>query len=66
MIDPELAPLVGLLPSDLGLEDPVVAREGFEAMLEGLNRDIPPELGLSIEDRMVPGWEDDPEVAVRI
>ncbi len=66
MIDPELAPLVDLLPSDLGLEDPVAARAGFEAMLEGLNRDIPPELGLSIEDRAIPGFEDDPEVPVRI
>jgi acetyl esterase len=66
MIDPELAPLVDLLPSDLGLEDPVAARSGFEAMLEGLNRDVPPELGLTIENRTVPGWEDDPEVPVRI
>ena len=66
MIDPELAPLVDLLPSDLGLEDPVAARAGFEAMLEGLDREVPPELGLSIEDRLVPGWEDDPEVPVRI
>jgi acetyl esterase len=66
MIDPELAALVDLLPSDLGLEDPVAARAGFEAMLEGLNREVSPELGLSIEDRMVPGWEDDPEVPVRI
>ncbi len=66
MIDPELAPLVDLLPSDLGLEDPVAARAGFEAMLEGLDREVPPELGLSIEDRLVPGWEDDPEVPVRL
>jgi acetyl esterase len=66
MIDPELAPLVDLLPSDMGLEDPVAAREGFEAMLEGLNREVPPELGVRIEDRSVPGWEDDPEVPVRI
>ena len=66
MIDPELAPLVDLLPSDLGLDDPVAARAGFAAMLEGLNRDIAPELGLSIEDRAVRGWEDDPEVPVRI
>jgi acetyl esterase len=66
MIDPELAPLVDLLPSDLGLEDPVAARKGFEAMLEGLERDVPPELGLTMEDRTVPGWEDDPEVPVRI
>jgi acetyl esterase len=66
MIDPELAPLVDMLPSDMGLEDPVAAREGFEAMLEGLNREVPPELGVRIEDRSVPGWEDDPEVPVRI
>jgi acetyl esterase/lipase len=66
MIDPELAPLVDLLPSDLGLEDPVAARKGFEAMLEGLNREVPPELGVRIEDRSVPGWEDDPDVPVRI
>ena len=66
MIDPELAPLVDLLPSDLGLDDPVAARQGFEAMLEGLNREVPPELGVRIEDRSVPGWEDDPAVPVRI
>ena len=66
MIDPELAPLVDLLPSDLGLDDPVAARQGFEAMLEGLNREVPPDLGVRIEDRSVPGWEDDPAVPVRI
>jgi acetyl esterase len=66
MIDPELAPLVDLLPSDMGLEDPVAARQGFEAMLAGFSREVPPELGVRIEDRSVRGWEDDPEVPVRI
>ncbi len=35
MIDPELAPLVDLLPSDLGLEDPVAARAGLRGHAGG-------------------------------
>ncbi len=65
MIDPELAPFVEAIPA-LGLDDPVAAREGFAAMLAGLNLEIPPELGLIVEDRTVAGFEGDADVPVRI
>jgi acetyl esterase len=65
MIDPELQALVDLLPA-FDLSDPVAARAGFEAMLVAMRSDIPGIDALDIEDRLVPGWEGDPEVGVRI
>ena len=65
MIDPELAAVIELLPK-MDLVDPVAARQAFEAMLVGIRFDIPGIETLDIEDRMVPGWEDDPDVSVRV
>jgi acetyl esterase len=65
MIDPELAAIVDLLPR-MDLVDPVAARQAFEAMLAGITFDIPGIETLDIEDRMVPGHEDDPDVSVRV
>jgi acetyl esterase/lipase len=65
MIDPELAALVDLLP-DIDLTDPVAARAAFEAMLASIRSEIPGIETLDIEDRLVPGWEGEPEVGVRI
>jgi acetyl esterase len=65
MIDPELAAIVDLLPK-MDLVDPVAARRAFEAMLAGITFDIPGIETLDIEDRMVPGHEDDPDVSVRV
>ena len=65
MIDPELAAIVDLLPK-MDLVDPVAARQAFEAMLAGITFDIPGIETLDIEDRMVPGHEDDPDVSVRV
>jgi len=65
MIDPELAAIVDLLPK-MDLVDPVAARQAFEAMLAGITFDIPGIETLDIEDRMVPGHEDDPNVSVRV
>ena len=65
MIDPELAALVDAMPHfDLG--DPVAARAGFEAMLVEMARHLPEAEQLDIDDRLVPGWEGDPEVKVRV
>jgi len=66
VIDPELAPLVELLPTGLDMDDPVAARAGFEAMVAGISNEIDPALGVSTEDRTVPGWEGDPDVPIRI
>jgi acetyl esterase len=65
MIDPELAAIVDVLPK-MDLADPVAARQAFEAMLAGITFDIPGIETLDIEDRMVPGHEDDPDVSVRV
>ncbi len=65
MMDPELAALVDALPV-IDLSDPVAAREAFEEILAAIKVDIPGVENLHIEDLMVPGWQDDPEVAVRV
>jgi acetyl esterase len=65
MIDPELAAVLELLPA-IDLSDPVAARAAFEQALVAIKVDIPGIDQLSIEDRLVPGWEGDPEVGVRI
>ena len=65
MIDPELAAMVDLLPK-MDLADPVAARRAFEEILVAIRIDIPGIETLDIEDRMVPGREDDPDVPVRL
>jgi acetyl esterase/lipase len=65
MIDPELAAIVDLLPK-MDLVDPVAARRAFQELLAGIVFDIPGIETLDIEDRMVPGHEGDPDVAVRL
>jgi acetyl esterase/lipase len=64
-IDPELAAITDLIPA-LDLNDPVAARAGFESMLATLRSDIPGVEQLDIADRLVPGWEGDPDVPVRV
>ncbi len=56
MIDPELAAYVEAMPV-FDLNDPVAARAGFEAMVEGMARDLPQADTLDIDDRMIPGWD---------
>jgi acetyl esterase len=65
MIDPELTGVLELLPQ-IDLSDPVAARAGFAALVAGFGSDIPGIESLDVEDRLVPGWEGDPEVGVRI
>jgi acetyl esterase len=69
MIDPELAAIIELIPN-IDLTDPVAARAGFEAMLAALRSDIKGIDDLLIEDRQVPGWQDDtgsdPDVSIRV
>ena len=65
MIDPELAAFVEAMPV-IDLSDPVAARAGFEDLLVAIGRDLPEAEGLTIEDRLVPGWGDDPAVPVRV
>ncbi|MFZ0248446.1 MAG: alpha/beta hydrolase [Acidimicrobiales bacterium] len=65
MIDPELAAMVELLPK-MDLADPVAARQAFEEILVAIRFDIPGVEALQVEDRMVPGFEGDPDVAVRV
>ena len=65
MIDPELAAVIDMLPS-IDLSDPVAAREAFEQILVTIKVDIPGVETLRIDDRLVPGWEGDPDVPVRV
>jgi acetyl esterase len=65
MIDPELQGIVELMPV-FDLSDPVAARASFEEILATIVTEIPGVETLEIEDRLVPGWEGDPEVTVRI
>jgi acetyl esterase/lipase len=65
MIDPELAALLDFMPV-IDLDDPVAARAGFEKLLVSMRTPLPEADLLDIEDRLVPGWEDDTEVSVRV
>ena len=65
MIDPELAAYVEAMPV-IDLSDPVAARAGFEELLVAIGRDLPEAEELVVEDRLVPGWEGDPAVPVRV
>ncbi len=65
MIDPELTAVLDLMPV-IDLHDPVAARTAFEKMIVAMRTPLPQAEALDIEDRMVPGWEGDPEVAVRV
>lgn len=65
MIDPELEAALDFMPA-IDLDDPVAARQGFEKMLVSMRRPLPEAELLEIEDRLVPGWGDDPAVSVRV
>ena len=64
MIDPELGAAgraVADGPGTWRTRSPPAG--GFEAMVAGLSHEIPAELGVTIEDRSVAGWEGDPDSA---
>ena len=65
MIDPELAAFVDLIPA-FDLNDPVAARAAFEELIARIRMELPEAESLEIDDRLVPGWEGDPEVPVRV
>ncbi|HEY6472548.1 MAG TPA: alpha/beta hydrolase [Acidimicrobiales bacterium] len=65
MIDPELEAALDFMPA-IDLDDPVAARQSFEKMLVAMRRPLPEAELLEIEDRLVPGWEGDPDVSVRV
>jgi acetyl esterase len=62
-IDPELADLIALLPSG-AFDDVQAARDGLDEMLPILNADLDLS-GLVVDDCIVPGPGDHPELAVR-
>jgi acetyl esterase/lipase len=65
MIDPELEAVLDFMPV-IDLEDPVEARREFEKLIVAMRTPLPEAELLDIEDRMIPGWENDPEVSVRV
>src|SRR5690606_17900853 len=62
--DPELAPLIPLLPN-APFHDPVAARSQLRQMMEPLNADIASS-GLNIEDISIPGGEGNPRLPLRV
>ncbi len=65
MIDPELEAVLEFMPV-IDLDDPVAARREFEKLIVAMRTPMSEEELLDIEDRMIPGWEGDPEVSVRV
>ena len=65
MIDPELAAFIEFLPA-FDLKDPVATRAAFEELIAGMRIELPEADALEIDDRLVPGWEGDPDVPVRV
>lgn len=65
MIDPELAAVLEFMPV-IDLDDPVAARRAFEELIVAMRKPLDEEDLLDIEDRLIPGWEGDPEVSVRV
>jgi len=65
MIDPELEAVLDFMPV-IDLDDPAEARREFEKMLVTMRTPLPEAELLDIEDRLIPGWEGDPEVSVRV
>jgi acetyl esterase/lipase len=65
MIDPELAAVLDFMPV-IDLDDPVAARVEFEKLLVAMRAPLPEADALHVEDRLVPGWEGDPDVAIRV
>lgn len=63
-IDPELAPVLELLPR-ADLSDPVAARRLIADLVASMAVDVD-ESGLDIDDRLVPGPTGAPEVGVRL
>jgi len=61
--DPELAPLVDVLPSP-GLDDVAAARDGLAQLVAPMNANVDVS-GLSIADHHVPGPDGAPDVLVR-
>jgi acetyl esterase len=62
--DPELAPLVELLPQG-EWEDPVEARTGLDDVIGPMNAQVDL-TGVAVEDRSIPGPAGAPEIPVRI
>ncbi len=65
MIDPELAAFVDLIPA-FDLSDLAAARAAFEEMIAQIRIELPEAEALEIHDRLIPGWEGDPDVPVRV
>ncbi len=63
-IDPELAPIMELLPS-LNIEDPVSARASFGDLIAMMASELDTS-GVQIEDRDIPGIDGAPAVSVRV
>lgn len=65
--DPELAPLLDLLPdsSELDISDPAASREGFRQLIAALNAELDSS-GVIAENLEIPGPEGAPAVPLRL
>jgi len=64
--DPEIAPLVPILPIESDWSDMPAARAGMAEMIARILGSQPDPEGVSFEDRQIPGPVDGPELTVRI
>ena len=65
--DPEIAPLIHLLPTEMDWSDVPAARAGMAQMFEAMGEAAPQARGdVATEDRRIPGPSGAPEVTVRI
>ena len=64
--DPELAPIVPLLPVESDWSDMAAARAAMSEMIAAATADLPPIEGVDWDERLVPGPADAPDVRVRV
>ncbi|MBW2268787.1 MAG: alpha/beta hydrolase [Deltaproteobacteria bacterium] len=65
--DPEIAPLVPLMPSEMDWSDIAAARDGIAKLFENMGANAPQAReDVTWEDRQIPGPEDAPDVTVRV
>ena len=65
--DPELAPMLDLLPdsSELDISDPAASREGFRQLIDAMNAELD-DSGVTLENLSIAGPGDAPDVPLRI
>lgn len=64
--DPELAPLIPMLPVTSDWDDMPAARKGMQEMIDSMVAGLPEPEGVEFADRLIPGLANAPDVRVRV